>query len=69
MDSLRKDVDPKMLAKKLPKDKILYTICILAMRAKPAATKLEKYNYTVRTLKPDYEDLESSAAASSNQGI
>lgn len=57
VDSLRKDVDPKMLAKKLPKDKILYTFCVVGMRAKAAATKLEKYGYTVRALKPGYDDL------------
>jgi rhodanese-related sulfurtransferase len=57
VDSLRKDVDPKMLAKKLPKDKILYTFCVVGMRAKAAATKLEKYGYTVRALKPGYEVL------------
>jgi phage shock protein E len=57
VDSLRKDVDPKMLAKKLPKDKILYTFCVVGMRAKAAATKLHKDGYTVRALKPGYEDL------------
>jgi phage shock protein E len=57
VDSLRKDVDPKMLAKKLPKDKTLYTFCVVGMRAKAAATKLEKYGYTVRALKPGYEQL------------
>jgi phage shock protein E len=57
VDSLRKDVDPKMLAKKLPRDKILYTFCVVGMRAKAAATKLEKYGYTVRALKPGYDDL------------
>lgn len=57
VDSLRKDVDPKMLAKTLPKDKLLYTFCVVGMRAKAAATKLEKYGYTVRALKPGYDDL------------
>jgi phage shock protein E len=57
VDSLRKDVDPKMLAKKLPKDKILYTFCVVGMRAKAAATKLQTYGYTVRALKPGYEEL------------
>ncbi len=57
VDSLRKDVDPKMLAKKLPRDKILYSFCIVGMRAKTAATKLEKYGYTVRALKPGYDEL------------
>lgn len=57
VDSLRKDVDPKMLAKKLPRDKILYSFCVVGMRAKAAATKLEKYGYTVRALKPGYDEL------------
>ena len=57
VESLRKDVDPKMLAKKLPKDKILYSFCVVGMRAKAAATKLEKYGYTVHALKPGYNEL------------
>jgi rhodanese-related sulfurtransferase len=57
VDSLRKDVDPKLLAKKLPKDKILYTFCIVGMRAKAAAKVLIQNGYTVRALKPGYEDL------------
>ena len=57
VDSLRKDVDPKMLAKKLPNDKILYTFCIVGMRAKAAAKVLLQHGYSVRALKPGYEDL------------
>lgn len=57
VDSLRKNVDEKKLAKTLPKKKILYTFCVVGMRAKAAAGKLEKYGYTVRALKPGYEDL------------
>jgi rhodanese-related sulfurtransferase len=55
--SLRKGGDPKMLAKKLPKKKILYTFCMVGMRARTAAFALEKHGYTVRALKPGYEDL------------
>jgi phage shock protein E len=55
--SLRKDGDPKELAKKLPKDKILYTFCVVGMRAKAAAKVLIKHGYTVRALKPGYDDL------------
>jgi rhodanese-related sulfurtransferase len=55
--SLGKNVDPKMLAKKLPKDKILYTFCVVGVRAKAAAKVLQQHGYTVRALKPGYDDL------------
>jgi rhodanese-related sulfurtransferase len=57
VDSLTKDVDAKALAKKLPKDKILYTFCVVGMRAKVAAEVLVQHGYTVRALQPGYEDL------------
>jgi rhodanese-related sulfurtransferase len=57
VDSLRKKPDPKLLAKKLPKKKILYTFCVVGMRAKTAAIKLEQLGYTVRALKPGYDEL------------
>src|ERR1051326_6812271 len=53
--SLRKGGDPKVLAKVLPKKKILYTFCVVGMRAKAAAVALEKQGYTVRVLKPGYD--------------
>jgi phage shock protein E len=55
--SLRKGGDPKELEKKLPKKKVLYTFCVVGMRAKAAAYTLEKHGYTVRALKPGYDDL------------
>jgi rhodanese-related sulfurtransferase len=55
--SLRKGGDAKVLAKTLPKKKILYTYCMVGMRARTAAFALEKHGYTVRALKPGYEDL------------
>ena len=57
VDSLRKGGDPKEIAKKIPKDKILYTFCVVGMRAKAAAKVLLNQGYTVRALKPGYEDL------------
>jgi phage shock protein E len=57
VDSLRKKPDPKMLAKKLPKKKIIYTFCVVGMRAKTAAIKLEQQGYTVRALEPGYDEL------------
>jgi phage shock protein E len=57
--SLRKGGDPKKLAKILPKNKktILYTFCVVGMRAKTAAYELGKHGYTVRTVKPGYDEL------------
>jgi rhodanese-related sulfurtransferase len=55
--SLRKGGDAKLLAKTLPKKKILYTFCVVGMRAKAAALALEKHGYTVRALKPGYDEL------------
>jgi peptide-methionine (S)-S-oxide reductase len=55
--SLRKKVDPKYLAEKLPKDKIIYTFCVVGMRAKRVGKILEDHGYTVRVLEPGYDDL------------
>jgi rhodanese-related sulfurtransferase len=55
--SLRKGGDPKKLAKILPKKKILYTFCVVGMRAKTAAYELGKHGYTVRAVKPGYDEL------------
>ena len=55
--SLRKGGDPKVLAKTLPQKKIIYTFCVVGMRAKAAAVELEKHGYTVRALKPGYNEL------------
>jgi phage shock protein E len=52
----RKKIAPEVLAK-LPKDRILYTYCLVGMRSKKAATILEKRGYEVRALKPGYDDL------------
>jgi phage shock protein E len=55
--SLGKKPDPKKLAKVLPKKKFLYTFCVVGMRAKTAGYKLEQLGYTVRVLKPGFEQL------------
>jgi rhodanese-related sulfurtransferase len=62
--SLRKhSLDVKAVAKTLPKKeekkepKILYTFCVVGMRAKEAGRVLEKLGYEVRVLKPGYEEL------------
>lgn len=63
--SLRKyALDPKKLEKTLPKQAkdekeptILYTFCVVGMRAKQAGIILEQQGYAVRVLKPGYEQL------------
>ena len=57
IDSLRKGGDPKEIAKKLPKDKVIYTFCVVGMRAKAAAKVLVKHGFEVRALKPGYDEL------------
>jgi phage shock protein E len=56
----KRSLDTEKLAKTLPaKDekKILYTFCVVGMRAKQAAIVLEGQGYIVRPLKPGYDDL------------
>lgn len=56
--SLRKhSLDPVKLAEALPKEKIVYTFCVVGMRAKQAGSILAQQGYTVRVLKPGYEQL------------
>ncbi len=45
------------LAKLLPKKKIVYTHCVVGMRAEAVGEILEKQGYTVRVLKPGYKEL------------
>jgi rhodanese-related sulfurtransferase len=59
--SLRKYAfDAKKLAETLPPKKekiILYTHCVVGMRAKEAAKILEREGYIVRALHPGYDEL------------
>ena len=56
--SLQKhSLNPVKLAETLPKDKIVYTFCVVGMRAKQAAKILEVQGYTVRALEAGYEEL------------
>ena len=57
LSSLKKGVDTSALEQQLPKDKIVYTHCVMGVRALKAAKILEKLGYNVRTLKAGYEDL------------
>lgn len=52
----RRDRTAEML-KDLPKDRVLYTHCVVGMRALKAAEILKKHGYEVRALKPGYDEL------------
>jgi rhodanese-related sulfurtransferase len=57
LSSLKKDVDTTALEHQLPKEKIVYTHCVMGVRALKAAKILEKLGYNVRPLSAGYEDL------------
>ncbi len=57
LSKLQPKPDAEALAKLLPKDKIIYTHCIVGMRSLKAANILEKLGYEVRPLKPGYDEL------------
>ncbi len=57
LSELRKRDRTEEMLKKLPKDRILYTYCVVGMRSLKAAEILKKHGYDVRALKPGYEDL------------
>ena len=57
LSSLRKGVDASALEQQLPKEKIIYTHCVMGVRARKAAKILEKLGYNVRPLNAGYEDL------------
>ena len=57
LSSLKKGVDTSALEHQLPKDTIVYTHCVMGVRAVAAAKILEKQGYNVRPLKAGYEEL------------
>ena len=57
LSSLKRGVDTKTLEQELPKDKIVYTHCVMGVRAAKAARILEKLGYNVHPLNAGYEDL------------
>ena len=57
LSSLKKGVDATALEHQLPKEKIVYTHCVMGVRALKAAQILEKLGYNVQPLKAGYEDL------------
>ena len=57
LSELRRGIDQEALAKRLPKERIIYTHCAAGVRSCAAADILIKAGYRVRPLKPGYKDL------------
>lgn len=57
LSDLKNGVDAETLAKRLPKNKVIYTHCVAGIRSCTAADVLLKYGYEVRPLKPGYRHL------------
>ena len=57
LSSLKKGADTSALEYQFPKDTIVYTHCVMGVRAVAAAKILEKLGYNVRPLKAGYEEL------------
>ena len=57
LSSIKKGGDTSAIEQQVPKDKIVYTHCVMGVRALKAAKILEKLGYNVRPLKANYEDL------------
>lgn len=60
LSELKAGIDDKALAAKLPKDKTLYTHCVVGKRSLTACEILEKSGYKVLSLKPGYKELVSA---------
>lgn len=57
ISELQAGLDPKTLAKRLPKDRIIYTHCVIGKRSLTAAEILQKSGYEIRALKAGYKEL------------
>jgi phage shock protein E len=51
------NVSNEAIAKKVPEKKILYTFCVVGMRAEAAGEILDEMGYQVRVLKHGYKEL------------
>lgn len=57
LSELRNGITADALAKRVPKDQIIYTHCAIGVRSCTAADILLKHGYDVRPLKAGYKDL------------
>jgi rhodanese-related sulfurtransferase len=59
MNRLRR-MEAGELEQQLPKDKVIYTHCVVGMRARAVAKVLERHGYNTRPIKQGYDDLISA---------
>lgn len=57
LSELNSGVDAKQLAQRLPKNKVLYTHCVVGKRSLTAGEILADLGFIVRPLKPGYKEL------------
>ena len=57
LSKLKAGIDAGTLAKQLPKEKIIYTHCVVGVRSVTAGNILEKMGYKVQPLKPGYKEM------------
>lgn len=57
LSELKNGINAESLQKKLPKDRIIYTHCVVGKRSLTAGDILQKHGYDVRPLKAGYTDL------------
>jgi rhodanese-related sulfurtransferase len=57
LSELKSGITAEAIAKRIPKDQIIYTHCVAGVRSCTAADILVKHGYDVRPLKPGYKDL------------
>jgi rhodanese-related sulfurtransferase len=67
LSKLNAGLDPKELAKVLPKDKVIYAHCRSGGRCLVAADLLKKQGYEVRPLKQGFKDLIEAGFPKGNQ--
>ena len=64
LSELQKNVQ---LGAKLPKDKIIYTHCVVGKRCVTAGNILEKLGYEVRPIQPGYKELIEAGFPQANE--
>ena len=67
LSELKQGLDATALAKRVPKDKIIYTHCVVGKRSLAAANILEGFGYTVRSLKPGYKEMVAAGFKSAEE--
>lgn len=66
LTDLRRPERQAELLKTLPKDRVLYTHCVVGMRSLKAAEILKKHGYEVRAVKPGFAELIEAGFSAAN---